>query len=677
MNAPLLLVVALAAQASNVNVETPRSNNTGNGGNVGAVGSAVTPGGTSGNALGVGPATLQGGLPGAVNTPDFRNAAGPAAGMAAPASAANNSGAPNALPAVTAPNRGRVTAPPASPAAASALANPAANDAPAGAAVLGADLGVPGAKPAATEAAAQKEGLRAGVSLSGVNRDLDVSRSGAARVDGLNERAVLDKTFDSMRGGAALAGRSGASRNEVAGQLQSLRGYTDQALDLARQAPPADAPAHYQSLLGKLKDALTPSAFKSMEKAIKGIAAVKADPALNELAGEAYRAAAAGQKKEVARLLKGFDSWESLLGAPGRPLVANGATLQADVRRRLDAAVAGSGSAAPQRTFWFERRGDRYVASLPGSALERLSPSLALGFALKPSAIPSLGEGLDAAWRAYAANPTVTRGFAEVFRGRRERGSWLSAVAAATGFSLRSLLYRAWLFVRSFFVSSSYALNTPSGAAKLRADLALQAEVAKAGAEVRAALTVESPTVGSVRSALAALGRQAAAHEKLQGRLARSGASALASSFASATAGVPDSEPLDDAMVRFAFGADGVLRQSQAMSSDASAAIDGRVFAGGAAGLRHTEGSRLWAMAARRGGNVTLSADLRGTAAGGFVDLRAPGDEAVASRLAELGFVTRLDGGVVTATLDSDALDLSADRLAPLAQRALSAAGAQ
>lgn len=665
-----LLLVALAGfvSASEVRV-SPRSNRSGTGGSGLAGAAAQTGAGAAGAALNIGPAMLNGAMPVLAPAPELTLAPG---GLPAAPGAGKNDGprsAPRAANAAPSAAPRLAAAPAGAPSAA-----PAAPDSPS--ASLGAALEAQPGREAAQRAGA---GPAAASALGGAARGVDAARIGATPAsDGLAERAALDKTFDSMSPGRALSGSGGVSPNGVAGQFQTLRGRVSQTLETARIAPPANAPEHYAGLLDYLKDKLLPDAYKSVEKGVKSVAYAKADQALPQLAQEAYAAAARGDAVETKRLLKGFDAWQGLLGTPARPLISNGAMLQADIARRLEAARAGEGEPAPRRTLWFERRGDRYAAALPGSALERLSPALALGFALKPSALPAPGESLDAAWRSYAARPTVARGFREVLRGRRSRGASVPvAVAAAVGFSLRSLLHQAWLAVRSLFIAPAYALNTPSGIAALRRDLAAQGEVASAGAELRAALAAEAPTVGRLRAALEALQRQAAAHERLQGRLARSGAASLASAFEAAAAGLPDSEPLDDAMARLAFGPDGVLRQSQAMTQDAAASIDRRVFAGAGAGLRHSEGSRLWAFSARRGGAVTLSADLRGTSAGGYMDLRAPGDDALAARLAGLGFVTRLEGGVVTATLDADALDLSGDRMSPLAGRALAVAGAQ
>jgi hypothetical protein len=653
MTGILLLVVALG-HAAHTEVK-PTVGRSGNGGNSGVAG-AVNPGSASNGVIStLGTASLQASPMGTMApTPALTvNRPGAAAPANAPAGSPSfSSPAPAPAPA---PARRGVVAPAESPA--SAVSSP---DSPAS--VVGAQLA--GAQEAA---AAQK--LGASASLGGAARGVDGARAvSAPGSEGMALRSALDKAFDSMPQGAAMSGADRTSPNAVAGSVQDVRGRIEQTLAIARTAPPADAPDHYRSAVDIAEKSLPDSAAAAVAKAVRAFASAKAERALPELAAAAYAAAAGGVAGETGRLLKGFDKWEGLLGTPGRPLVSNGEMLKADVRRRLEAAAAGNAAGSTPRV-WFQKRGASYVAALPGSAVARLAP-LAGNFTLSPTALSGNAD-LSAAWRAYAADPRPSRGFAEVYKAVRSRDGIVPAAYAATKFWLRAVLSAVWRRLLALFGRGGYALATPAGVAEMRADMSHEAQNTAHAASVRAALDAGAPTVGSLRAALAALRLQAAAHERLRGAGASAAVEALAGAFAAATAGRADSDPLTGEAAELAYGPDGVYRQSQILAQDAAAYVDARVFSGvGSEGGSRVEGSRLWV---QRPGPVRLSADLRSTGAGGFIILRAKADESTAARFAQLGLAARFSNGYVTASYDADAADLDAAGMKALAEDALAA----
>lgn len=524
-----------------------------------------------------------------------------------------------------------------------------------------------GPEAAAREAApGARAAPSANAALGSTAREIRAQGSAGA-ADGAAVRAALDRAFDAQ---AAAGGRVGGG---VAGRDQDLRGRIEQTLHIARAAPPADAPAHYRAALELAEEKLPAKAAAAVASAVRELARAKAERALPELASDAYAAAAAGQAGETKRLLKGFDAWEALLGAPGRPLVANARMLKTSVGRRLEGARKGESGAGPaRRSIPFLRRGGSYVAALPDSAVQPLPASLKASFALAPAPAPAAAHAA-AAWAAYRADPRLARGFAEVYKARLGMGGTVPEAALSAGvFWLRALLAQLREALRWLFGGRAYALGAPSGEARLRADAALASEVAAAGAAARALLSAESPTVGSARASLAALRRQAESHERLRGRGARAASAALAAALAAEARGLPDSAPLPPA-ARDALGA--AQGELQRLARDAREHVDGRVFAAaGPSGLSLAQGTRRWVVRPSPRGPLKLSADLRGTGAGGFVSLSAPGDAELAGRLAELGFAVSLRGGALSATLDAEAADLDAGALAALSDQALLAA---
>ncbi len=531
----------------------------------------------------------------------------------------------------------------------------------------------------ATLAEHRRPRIAAGARAAGaVEARCEIVRPGAASDGGVTR--AFSRTYDAQTGGRAGLKDGGTSPNAVLGSAQDAAARIDALVGIARKAPPADAPGHFRSALELASIALPNREAAERAVAINNTADAKAEVSLNPLAAAAAAAVASGDKMTATRLLKGFDSWQGLLRDAGRPPIAYGERFKEYIEDRVRSG-AGMPASAVARTVWFEKRGAAYVyvGPMKDAGVSRVAESaklFAAGLAIAPAAMTALSGGQDAtaaAWRAYSSDARAFRGFTEVFKGRRARGeNPVEAFLPAAGFWLRSLWSALWRGLRSLAgFERPYALSSPSGIAALTRDLALQTETAAHGAGVRAALEGAAPTIGSARAALSALSRQAAAHERLRGSGAASGAALLSRLFETAARGRAPSEPLSDGMNELVYGPDGVLRQSSQMARDAAAYVDGRVFPGvGAVGGRHVEGSRLWV---QRAGPLRLSADLRATGAGGFIDVRVPGDDAVAARLANLGLTTRLTRGVVTASYDADAADLDAAGMKALAEDALAA----
>ena len=176
-------------------------------------------------------------------------------------------------------------------------------------------------------------------------------RNESAGVDGLTVRQALDRAYDAtMRGGDVVAANGG-----VAGKFQSTKERIANMLTVANTAPPANAPELYEAVRKDAQESLPKSVAAAVAKTVLAFAGKKADASLTELAQAAFEAAAAGQTSETARLLKSIDKWESLLGAPGKPLISNGAALKDGVSSALEAAKSGSKKSPPR--VWLEKRG--------------------------------------------------------------------------------------------------------------------------------------------------------------------------------------------------------------------------------------------------------------------------------------------------------------------------------
>jgi hypothetical protein len=515
--------------------------------------------------------------------------------------------------------------------------------------------------------------------------------------DALSVHAALNRVFE-----AEINAPGGAASPSVAGRAQDVREQISQKVGIANTAEPADAPGLYLDAIKTAQDALPAGAAAGVAEVVRGFAAKKADLSLGDLAGQAYRAAADGAGKETERQLSAFDKWESLLGAPGAPLVSNLAELKADVRSYLPGSSAAPGRSLPH--VWFERRGESYAAKLPTSSkVLKLSAGLAAGFALGATDAAAASP-IAAAYRAYAADPSAWSGRGLVYRARRELGDSVPAAALAAGrFWLRALLEAAWRrLVALFAAPAGYDLARRDGKDALRRDAGL---ARAARAEATAALTLagaERLTVARARAAIEAARRAERAYrpladESLAGEIQEQSA-AFESAVAAANLG--DADELTPAAAAPIVGPGGLAHWTELMRSDAGrrladarltgadaaslvnlGAPDGAAAAAaaharelGAAGSFVALDDQLWARGSGPAGAVRLAADLRPSAAGGSLELTVEnGGAALARRLEDLGLSVSVEGASLRAALGPDDAARAPDELAFIAAGALAA----
>lgn len=657
--------------------------------------------------------TLTNGLTGAVGTPSTSLSAAPAgAAAAAPASAA-------AVPGAAAPGRAAVQGSAAAPAEdmpASVAGQAASVSAAPQASVPGTVRSSPTRAVSAPAAADPSAGASHGLT-GAAGRVSAAAAAQAAGGDALSVNDALGRVFDAQTAAPALHGADAGSRagqgrgGATAGNGQSVRGRIAQEISIANTASPADAPGLYQDAIETARDALPAATAASVAAVVRGFAARKVESSLGGLATAAYQAAAGGSAKETSRLLSAFDKWETVLGAPGRPLVSNADALKSDVRRFLPASDSAAGDAAsaasvasPAATgsiphVWFRREGLSYVAVLPAASRVAPVPSaLALSFALVQA--PALVLPFDSAYRSFYAAPGATSGAGVVYRARRALGSGVPAAAlAAARFWLRSLIASLRRRLAELF-APSYDLSRAAGRAALKRDALLARTARSAAAAARRALAVELPSVGADRAAFAAAQRAAAAFGRLDGVDAGTDLAALSAAFEAATAGSSPSDAPPAAAAALIDGPGGLshwvalldtrarrgLSQETRPTSSALqvnlGAENGSAVA--AATLARESGAeanvvalddQLWARGEGPAGRVSLAADLRATADGGSASLTAShGDAALARRLEDLGFSVDVEGDGLRAVLDADGPSRPADEVAFVAARGLALA---
>jgi hypothetical protein len=609
--------------------------------------------------------------------------AGPAASIPAPGVA---------IPGQMDPAFSRAAAsnPNSNPGAAAAL-----NGSPRAAALSGALSGTarPGSAPASAAA---------GAALDGTARKISEAKlAESAGGDDLSVSRALDKAFDAQNGGAAL--RSGAPG--VAGRAQGLREAVAQKIAIANSAPPSDAPGLYLDVIQTVKNALPDDAAAAarVTGVVERFAARKADGSLGDLANSALTAASQGSARETARQVGAFDKWESLLGAPGRPLISNLDALKGAVTDLLRSAQSGSGRSAPH--VWFERKDGAYAAVLPGSGVVAI-PALAAAFAISPKALAP-ETALSDAYRAFAADPRAATGAGLVYRARRTLGATVPGAALdAARFWLRAALEALWRrFVALFSGRASYELSRKSGQDELRRDAGL-AETARAeAAAARRLLSARRLTVAETRAAFAALARSAEAYRALSGDGAASAAVASLSRGFDSAAALKSLRPSDDVppgLSELVTGPGAVAHWAERLETEASRAVDARFWRGNSSAAFVNLGAanssaaaaataaqslagvplstvalddRFWTRGRGPNGEARAAAELRGTASGGFVELTVErGDAALARRLEDMGLTVLRSGNGLRAVAGPEDFAYGAEELGPLAARALAAA---
>lgn len=565
----------------------------------------------------------------------------------------------------------------------------------------------PGAQPVAPKAA---PAARPGASIAtpfaakpaapGVKQDpsassvLDTTAQGisagrrveAAGGDGLSVRQALDRAYDSSTAAGDIGGGSG-----VAGKFSTAREKVAGLVGVANNSAPADAPGLYASAVKTAEETLPSAAAAAVTKAVLSFAARKADISLSELAQSAYAAAAAGQAAETRRLVKSLDRWETLLGAPGRPLIANGDRLKAGVEAALAQSQAGAKTSAPR--VWVVKRGDSYVAALPGTSVEKV-PGLGASFALKLETLA--GAPLADAYRAFAAKPGVRTAVAA----RVALGEPVPSAILGTGWLwLKHLVARAWSALTSFLPGRGLPSVANAGTLpRLREAAKAWSEAATAGDAAARAAGAPRLTVSRARGAFALARRSAVAHEALTREAgAVSRVESLSAEFEAGVkrASLSPADRLTPGLESIVSGDGGLRHWASRYAADARerggaafAKVRGEapvvVLADGPGALAAASlsaaslnmswtafGDALWASGSGAFGAVKLSADMRSTESGGSLVLETQrGDERLAAALDGLGFLVTRRGRGLNARLDAQTVSADAREMTELAANA-------
>jgi hypothetical protein len=315
---------------------------------------------------------------------------------------------------------------------------------------------------------------------------------------------------------------------------------------------------------------------------------------------------------------------------------------------------------------------------------------------------------LSDAYRAFSSDPKASTGAGLVFHARQALGASVPAAALeAARFWLRAAFEALWRRIVAFFSRRpAYEISQKTGQDALRRDAAL-AETARAeAAAARRLLSGARLTVAGTRSAFAALARSADAYRALTGE-GDAGAAVedLRRSFESAAAAEKDlraSDELPRGLAALVLGPGAVAHWAERLETEASRAVDARFWRGhmsaafvnlGAAGSPSAVAAaaaqslagtplttvalddRFWTRGRGPNGEARLSAELRGTASGGFLELYVERrDAALSRRLEDMGMTVFLDGTGLRAIAGPEDFAYGADELGPLAARALAAA---
>jgi hypothetical protein len=536
----------------------------------------------------------------------------------------------------------------------------------------------------------------AGAALNGTARKISEARLAESAGGDLSVSRALDLAFDASAGKAAL-------RGGVEGRAQDVRQAIAQKVGIANTASPADAPGLYQDAIKTAKEALPAPVADGVATVVRTFAARKADVSLGDLATAAFTAAAGGAAAETGRLMTAFDKWESLLGAPGKPLISNAAALKSGVTDLLQSASAGGARSAPH--VWFAKTEGSYTAMLPGAGVSAV-PALAAAFAISPAA-RAPDTALSDAYRAFAADPRAGTGAGLVYRARRTLGASVpAAFASASRYWLRAAFEALWQRLVSFFRGrAAYELSQKTGQDALRRDAAAAADARGEAAAARRLMSAQRLTVGGTRAAFAALARSAEAYRALTGEDSASAAvEGLRRAFESAAAArnLSAGDEVPPGLAELVTGPGAASHWAERLESEAARAVDSRfwsarsaagfvnlgaengIAAGAAAVAKDTAGApltlvaldeRLWARGRGGNGEARLSADLRATTAGGSIELFVErGSPALARRLEDLGLTVARDGSGLRATEGSQDFSADAGELSLTATRALSAA---
>lgn len=508
----------------------------------------------------------------------------------------------------------------------------------------------------------------------------------AAGGDAQSVRRVLDRAYDTSTRAGNIGGGGGAS---VAGKFSSAREKVASLVGVANNSAPADAPVLYGSAIKTAQETLPTAAAAAVTKAVLSFAMGKANFSLSALAQAAYNAATTGQTSEARRLVKSLDKWEELLATPGRPLIVNGDRLKAGVESALANASTNSGAKVSTPRVWVVKRGESFVAVLPGTPVEKV-PGLGASFALKLEKL-SVAPMADA-YRAFVARP----GLRSAIAARVMMGESVPSASISTGWLwLKYMVMRAWSALTSMLRRSLPVVANDSTLPRLRdAAKDWRNAVLVGDAAVRAA-GAPRLTVSRARGAFVLARRSAYSHEALTGQSgALSRIDSLLSEFEAGVkrAALSSADRLTPGLESIVSGEGGLRHWASRYSADARefgsaafltlrgasrvtvlgdgpGALAATTLAAASKEMSFTAfRDALWASGSGSYGTTKLSADLRSTEAGGSLALETErGDEKLAAALDELGFAVTRQGRGLSAKLDAQTMSADAQEMTELA----------
>ncbi len=510
----------------------------------------------------------------------------------------------------------------------------------------------------------------------------------AAGGDAQSVRRALDRAYDT----SARAGDVGGGASGVAGKFSSAREKVAGLVGVANNSAPADAPVLYGSAIKTAQETLPTAAAAAVTKAVLSFAMGKANFSLSALAQAAYNAATTGQTSEARRLVKSLDKWEELLASPGRPLIVNGDRLKAGVESAIADASSVTGAKGSTPRVWVVKRGESFVAVLPGSTVEKV-PGLGSSFALKLEKLSA--APMADAYRAFVARP----GLRSAISARVLMGESVPSATISTGWLwLKHLVMRAWSGLAALLPGRGLpVVANDATLPRLREAAKAWREAALTGDAAARAAGAPRLTVSRARGAFALARRAAAAHEALTGQSGAVGrVESLSSEFEAGVkrSALSPADRLTSGLETLVSGDGGLRHWASRYASDAreiGATAFGRirgtspvvVLGEGSGALAATAlaaaskemsftafGDTLWASGAGAFGAVKLSADLRSTEAGGSLALETErGDQKLAASLDELGFAVTRQGRGLSARLDAQTMSADAQEMTELAAR--------
>ncbi len=334
-----------------------------------------------------------------------------------------------------------------------------------------------------------------------------------------------------------------------------------------------------------------------------------------------------GRKNEAVRLLNAFGGWQSLVGAPGRPLISNLEAFRNEVGQLIENSSRKGAQAVPRR--WLEFHDGAYVimsGERPRENVVAVAVTFVKSLALQIS--PTLGYQFssplvdqDEAYRDFAAASGPTSRALAFYQASRK-----FHVAVPRGVYLAS-----YFWLRSMWEALFHGLKPYENMVQANRDAVNLAAVRSSVADARRALAARPSTTASLNAAFAAMDQAVARLKEIAGN----NDAAVAIALLKMSVSPEDPDRLAPWATRLEAEADRIV----AARFEKTATGELRA------------GSVVWSRGRGPAGEVHLWADLRPTTSGGVVKISLERSDAeLGAQLASLGFNVT-EGRGMTATL--------------------------